>query len=187
MFGNSTFGGCNPQIPPIGGKGGCLNLVLKSKNINTIKAVSKGQPFSFCPPTCNCPSCPPCPFCPPPRGCLKSLISCVLPLCVLCEALCDPLCFSDLKLNTKGTKVCTKAHKGLFQQPQGGNSFNSFNPLKYFFIITHNFFIFHYMSLKYFLNLVSCISKLCFHVTSEVYREITADGYADIYDVYWHP
>ena len=35
-------------------------------------------------------------------------------LCVLCEALCDPLCSNVLKLNTKDTKVCTKAHKGSF-------------------------------------------------------------------------
>jgi hypothetical protein len=35
----------------------------------------------------------------------------------LCEVLCDPLCFNDLILNTKDTKVNTKAHKGLFQQP----------------------------------------------------------------------
>jgi hypothetical protein len=35
----------------------------------------------------------------------------------LCEVLCDPLCFNDLILTTKGTKVNTKAHKGLFQQP----------------------------------------------------------------------
>jgi hypothetical protein len=28
------------------------------------------------------------------------------------------LCFNDLKINTKDTKGCTKAHKGLFQHPQ---------------------------------------------------------------------
>ena len=50
-------------------------------------------------------------------GLSKKSIKLGFSLCVLCEALCDPLCLNDLKLNTKDTKVSTKAHKGLFQQP----------------------------------------------------------------------
>jgi hypothetical protein len=33
------------------------------------------------------------------------------------SALCDPLCFNALKLNTMDTKACTKVHKGLLIQP----------------------------------------------------------------------
>jgi hypothetical protein len=64
-----------------------------------------------------------CPFLPPflfpPRGKGAESSKYCFSLCVLCEALCDPLCLNDLELNTKGTKVSTKEHKGLFQQPLG--------------------------------------------------------------------
>jgi hypothetical protein len=36
----------------------------------------------------------------------------------LSDVLCDPLWFNDLDFTTKDTKVITKSHKGLFQQPQ---------------------------------------------------------------------
>jgi hypothetical protein len=35
----------------------------------------------------------------------------------LCVVLCDPLCLNELGLNTKGTKVFTKVHKGHFKLP----------------------------------------------------------------------
>ena len=55
---------------------------------------------------------------PHPKGLSKKSNKLCSSLCVLCESLCDPLCFNVLKLNTKDTKVCTKAHKGLFRKPQ---------------------------------------------------------------------
>ena len=51
-------------------------------------------------------------------GCRKSRLADVFTFVFLCEVLCDPLFLSILQLNTKDTKVCTKVHKGLFQQPQ---------------------------------------------------------------------
>ena len=48
---------------------------------------------------------------------LKSHLNTVFPFVFLCVVLCDPLCLSILQLNTKEPKVCTKAHKGLFEQP----------------------------------------------------------------------
>ena len=60
----------------------------------------------------------------PPSGLLKKSSKYYFCLRVLCEALCDPLCFNDLKLNTKGTKVSTKGRtKDFFNSPEQ-ESFN---------------------------------------------------------------
>jgi hypothetical protein len=45
----------------------------------------------------------------------------------LCVVLCDPLCLSILQLNTKDTKVGTKAHKGLFEQPHTFSKLHIYN------------------------------------------------------------
>jgi hypothetical protein len=50
-------------------------------------------------------------------GCLKSRSKGLFTFVFLCEVLCDPLCLSILQLNTKDTKVSTKALKGLFLHP----------------------------------------------------------------------
>jgi hypothetical protein len=41
----------------------------------------------------------------------------LFPFVFLCVILRDPLWFNDLFFTTKGTKVNTKAHQGLVQQP----------------------------------------------------------------------
>jgi len=55
-----------------------------------------------------------------PLGVLKKSLQVVFSFVFLCGVLCDPLCLNALLLNTKDTKGCTKVHKGLFQQPPGG-------------------------------------------------------------------